>query len=337
MPHSGQRRLVVREMSVAIKNLTATLTVAGLLLSVVPGRVAAQVNRRDVPVASQPQQRFNSGQDIQPIYEGWVRNADGTFTFHFGYLNRNYRERPHVQIGANNFLSPGPADQGQPTYFYPRTQRYQFSVTVPATWDLNRELIWELRHNGSTQYAYAWLQPEWEIDRKNIYSILNLQRGRSNDELLGDVAPEVEVKATAEGVRLPGTAFLTAQVTDDGLPPELPDRARPVREPSLQRPDGAPDLPDNIPHYSKSLPERNGLSVYWHVYRGPADVDFELVGDSDGFDPWQEGYGGDGRTTGTFTTTATFRQPGTYLLRATASDGLLLTSTDIEVVVAGAP
>ena len=335
MPHLGQRRLVGREMSVAL-NLTAALTVAGLLLPVVPGKVVAQVNRRDVPVASQPQQRFNSGQDIQPIYEGWVRNADGTYTFHFGYLNRNYREQPHVEIGANNFLSPGPADQGQPTYFYPRTQRYQFSVTVPATWDLNQELNWELSHNGSTQYAYAWLQPEWEIDRQNIYSILNLQRGRSNDELLGDVAPEVEVKAAHAGVSLPGTAFLTAHVTDDGLPAELPDRARPVREPTLRRPDGAPDLPDNIPQYSKSMPERNGLSVYWHVYRGPADVDFDSVGDSDGFDRWREGYGGDGRTTGTFTTTATFSQPGTYLLRATASDGLLLTSADIEVVVTGA-
>jgi hypothetical protein len=335
MPHVGQKLLAVVERRVALV-LTA-VTAAGLLLTVAPGDVAAQVDRRDVPVAAQPQQRFDSGQDIQPIYEGWVRNADGTYTFHFGYLNRNYREQPHVQIGANNFLSPGPADQGQPTYFYPRTQRYQFSVTVPATWDLDRELIWELTHNGSTQYAYAWLQPEWEIDRKNIVSILNLQRGRSNDELLADAAPDVEVTTAHAGVRLPGTAFLTAQVIDDGLPPELPDRPRPAREPSLQRPDGAPDLPDNIPHYTKAMPARNGLSVYWHVYRGPADVDFELAGESEGFDSWQVGYEGDGRTTGTFTTTATFSQPGHYLLRATASDGLLLTSADIEVVVTGAP
>ena len=212
-------------MSMTIKHLTAELTVVGMLSPVTPGVVAAQVDRRDVPVVSQPQQRFNSGQDIQPIYEGWVGNADGTFTFHFGYLNRNYEEQPHLEVGANNFLSPGPADQGQPTYFYPRTQRYQFSVTVPATWGQNQELIWELTHNGSTQYAYAWLQPEWEIDRKNIYAILGLQRGRSNDELFADAAPEVEVEVTRARVTLPETTFLTARVSDDGLPPELPDRS----------------------------------------------------------------------------------------------------------------
>lgn len=326
-------------MSMTIKHLTAELTVVGMLSPVTPGVVAAQVDRRDVPVVSQPQQRFNSGQDIQPIYEGWVGNADGTFTFHFGYLNRNYEEQPHLEVGANNFLSPGPADQGQPTYFYPRTQRYQFSVTVPATWGQNQELIWELTHNGSTQYAYAWLQPEWEIDRKNIYAILGLQRGRSNDELFADAAPEVEVEVTRARVTLPETTFLTARVSDDGLPPELPDRSPRVREPSLRRPEGAPDLPDNIPQYSKPRPARNGLSVYWHVYRGPADVDFRLTGDgkSGGYNEWEEEYGGNGRTTGTFTTTATFSEPGTYRLRATTSDGMLLTSTDVDVVVTGAP
>ena len=36
----------------------------------------AQVDRRDIPIATQPQQRFNSGQDIQPIFEGWTRNED---------------------------------------------------------------------------------------------------------------------------------------------------------------------------------------------------------------------------------------------------------------------
>ena len=95
-----------------------------------PISATAQVNTRDIPMTAQPQQRFNIGQDLQPIYEGWVRNEDGTFTFHMGYLNRNYEEQPYVPVGPNNFFSPGPSDQGQPTYFYPRTQRYQFTVTA---------------------------------------------------------------------------------------------------------------------------------------------------------------------------------------------------------------
>ena len=67
----------------------------------------AQVDRRDIPIVTQPQQQFDSGQDVQPIFEGWERNDDGSLTFHFGYLNRNYREQPSIQIGPNNHFSPG--------------------------------------------------------------------------------------------------------------------------------------------------------------------------------------------------------------------------------------
>ena len=50
----------------------------GVLVGVAE-RAAAQVNRRDVPLVAQPQQRFSRGQDIQPIFEGWTRNEDGTY------------------------------------------------------------------------------------------------------------------------------------------------------------------------------------------------------------------------------------------------------------------
>ncbi len=316
-------------------NLFSRCTTAVWLLMVLivigaPGMVGAQVNSRDVPIVAQPQQRFNSGQDLQPIYEGWVRNDDGTFTFHMGYLNRNYAEQPHVPIGPNNFLSPGPPDQGQPTYFYPRTQRYQFSVTVPADWGPTQELIWELTHNGSTQHLYAWLQPEWEIDRKNIASILNLQRGRSNDDLYADGSPSVTIDPVPP-VTLPNTLTLMARATDDGLPVDLPERKPRIRDPTLQRPDDAPEIPDNIVTYTKPMPPRNGLAVQWIVYRGPAEVTF----DSDEYVAWEDGDEGDGKTSAVFTTTATFSEPGTYVLRAVASDGMILTPADTEVVVTG--
>ena len=227
-------------MSVSSRYRVSWGLLVGVLLGLTATEVAAQVNPRDVPIVTQPQQRFDTGQDIQPIYEGWVPNDDGTFTFHMGYLNRNYSEQPHVPVGPNNFFTPGPADQGQPTYFYPRTQRYQFTVTVPADWGERQELVWELTLNGSTQYLYAWLQPEWEIDRKNIYSILNLQRGRDNDALFADVPPEVTIEASQNTVTRPATLSLTARVTDDGLPLELPERQPRVRDPTLRRPEDAP-------------------------------------------------------------------------------------------------
>jgi len=49
----------------------------------------------------------------------------------FGYMNRNWEEEVVVPVGPNNNLTPGQPDQGQPTHFYPRRQRFVFKVTVP--------------------------------------------------------------------------------------------------------------------------------------------------------------------------------------------------------------
>src|SRR5262245_53559281 len=66
--------------------------------------------------------RHYSGENVAPVYEGWEKNADGTFSLVFGYLNRNYEEEPEIPVGANNNFSPGTADRGQPTHFYTRRQ-----------------------------------------------------------------------------------------------------------------------------------------------------------------------------------------------------------------------
>src|SRR5262245_61178907 len=90
-----------------------------------------------VPAAAQPDNvnfRFNSGQPIQPIYEGWQRNADGTISMHFGYINRNYAQELAIPVGSANGFAPGPADRGQPTLFQNRLHRQAFSVRLPAAW-----------------------------------------------------------------------------------------------------------------------------------------------------------------------------------------------------------
>ena len=84
----------------------------------------------DVRAQADPQNfLFNAGQTIQPFYDGWAHNPDGSFEMHFGYLNRNYVEEVQVQIGSNNRISPEGPDRGQPNYFYPRVNRRVFSVT----------------------------------------------------------------------------------------------------------------------------------------------------------------------------------------------------------------
>src|SRR6185503_2382798 len=78
------------------------------------------------------QNRFNSGQSVIPYYEGWIKNADGTFDLVFGYFNRNFQEEFSIAAGPDNKVEPGAVDQGQPTYFLSRRQRFVYRVKVPA-------------------------------------------------------------------------------------------------------------------------------------------------------------------------------------------------------------
>ena len=129
---------------------------------------------------------------------------------------------------------------------------------------------------------------------------------------------------------------LTARVTDDDLPTPVPERddslPRRRRDPTLVAPPGAPQIPDNIPSYTRPTPTRNHISVLWAVYRGPADADFEPYG----YQEWAEGMDGDGWTSGTFETTVIFEEPGDYRLRAFVSDAMLISHGDVEITVTAA-
>src|SRR3989338_5728602 len=69
-------------------------------------------------------QTFRKGQYIEPAYEGWRQNEDGTYNMMFGYHNENWEEELDVEIGDNNFFPPGDPDRGQPTHFLPRRNRF---------------------------------------------------------------------------------------------------------------------------------------------------------------------------------------------------------------------
>ena len=73
-----------------------------------------------------------NGQTVTPAFEGWYRNADGTYSISFGYYNRNTTEVVSVPIGPDNFVSPGNPNQGQPAFLYPRRNWGVFAVKVPA-------------------------------------------------------------------------------------------------------------------------------------------------------------------------------------------------------------
>src|SRR5512134_3113905 len=105
---------------------------------------------------------YLKGQSISPAFEGWEENPDGSFNMLFGYMNRNWEEELDIPIGPNNNIVPGQPDQGQPTHFYPRRNRFVFKVKVPKDWG-NKELTWTLTTAGKTERAYATLRPDYFV------------------------------------------------------------------------------------------------------------------------------------------------------------------------------
>ena len=250
-----------------------------------------------------PQTQFSSGQSVVPAYEGWIKNPDGTFTFVFGYFNRNWKEEPVIPVGPNNKLEPGPIDRGQPTFFHPRRQPWLFRVIVPADWG-QKELVWSLTVNGKTERAYAQLIPDEEILERTIMARGNLNPGEDDPN-----KPPVVSIAPVNGAAVSTPVTLTAMVTDDGLPkPRVPRTPRPEASKGQAQ----------INTSGRLLP--TGLNVSWYQYGGPAKAEF----DSRGPMPVNNGHA---------STMVRFTEPGTYILRALASDGALQKPAEVTVTV----
>jgi len=254
------------------------------------------------------QVRYATGQNVAPVFEGWEQNPDGTSSMIFGYLNRNYEEHVDIPIGPNNSVDLGGDDRGQPTHFYPRRQRFVFKVAVPKDWDKNRKVAWTLTSHGRTDVAKGWLQPEWELNQ-GVYSENN--GGGVLEE--GNQAPVVE-GSRAQTITLPSPLTLKVSAMDDGLP--KPPRRTPNA--AIATAAAAPANPD--PNNRRRSTQ--GLRIRWIQYRGPGKVTFEP-------DNAPAVYG----KPVDLTTKVSFSAPGTYLLRAIASDGQLESIHEVTVTV----
>jgi hypothetical protein len=248
------------------------------------------------------QVQYARGQDVAPVFEGWERNADGTFSMVFGYLNRNYEEELDIPVGPDNTIDLGTGagssgDRGQPTHFYPRRQRFLFRVVVPKDWNKEQKVIWTLKSRGKINQAKGWLQPVWELSEDVV--VENMGGGVPDPN---NKAPSLTI-GDVSTITLPDSATLTATATDDGLP-------KPYRK--------TPSNPDR-----DSQPRRpRGVDIKWIFYRGPGKATF---------DPQTSAvvYGEPVK----LTSKVSFSAPGTYVLRAIANDGQLFTSRDITVNV----
>lgn len=316
---------------------------------------------------------YNSGQNVAPGYEGWEEAPDGTKYFLFGYMNRNWEEELDVPVGANNgFTGPGSiaADQGQPTHFLPRRNRFVFRVKVPASFTAKDEMVWTLTTNGVTEKAFASLRDDYKVDDVVKASETGaLGAGSSSPEVRSNKEPVVKIEGDKNRtVKVGQPIELSAIMTDDGIPKRRAGGgsaavANAGSRPG-SRPEGAPAGGDaaaaggaqqnpNVialafrnraamsPPVRITVGKSVGLHLSWFVYRGEGQVTFDPFQ----IKPWEDTRAGANSpwapswqappvpADGRIPVKVTFSQPGTYVLRALADDGALTGGDNVTITV----
>ena len=304
---------------------------------------------------------YSSGQNVSPAFEGWEQNADGSFNMMFGYMNRNWEEEPVVPIGPDNNLSPGPPDQGQPTRFQPRRNRFVFKVRVPADWG-KKELVWTLTVKGKTEKAFASLREDSLVDNLVQASEQGaIGAGVSSPEIRANVAPEITIDTGERRAQVGQPLTLVAVAKDDGVPrPRFgPDsrEARLVAEararaaaaagnaspPVTNVPRGTMtfDPAAQRPPSAITVGSQTGLRHSCFVYRGAGRVTFtprqaKVWEDTraGANSPWAPRWMAPAiPEDGKYQVAVTFEDPGQYTIRCMASDGALNTYKDVVVNV----
>src|SRR6266540_3300685 len=231
-----------------------------------------------------------TGQGVTAAYEGWFYNKDGSISLLVGYFNRNQKQELDIPIGPNNRIEPGGPDLGQPTHFLAGRQYGVFAIKVPKDFG-TKQLTWTLTVNGQTNAIPMHTKAEWVVEpyedagSKNTPPALRFDiDGRTFS------GPPAGV-ATTLTAALAEPLVLATWATDETAKVNVVAAA-----PRRNRSAGTPPPPPP-------------LYVTWSKYRGPGAVTFASA--KPAIDKEQSGRA---------TTTATFSEPGDYILRLQAND-----------------
>jgi hypothetical protein len=230
-----------------------------------------------------------SGASVTGAFEGWFKNADGTFSLLLGYYSRNQKQEVDVPIGPDNRIEPGGPDRGQPTHFLPGRGWGLFAVKVPADFGENR-ITWSITANGRTTVIPASLKTEYEISP-------------FIEAAVGNTPPILSFEEKGPSVQGP-QGLIVERTVNFGTPLTL----------TVWVSDDA-----KFTNSSGARPKSLGppVTVKWVKYRGPGDVTFtperpevEKTERKDSGAPFN----------GKATTSVTFTEPGEYMLHITAND-----------------
>jgi len=230
-----------------------------------------------------------SGASVTGAFEGWFKNPDGSFSLLLGYYNRNQKQEVDVPIGPNNRIEPGGPDRGQPTHFMPGRGWGLFVVKVPADFGENK-ITWSIVANGKSTIIPASLKPDYEISPLVEAAVGNTPPVLSF-EGKGPFVQGPQGLITERATKLEHPLTLTVWVSDDA---------------KFTASSGA--RPRNL---------GSPVTVRWTKYRGPGTVTF--VQDRPEVEKVDRNETG-AVFSGKATTTATFSEPGEYVLHVAAND-----------------
>ena len=187
-------------------------------------------------------------QPIYPVYDGYLKNADGSYTLAFGYFSHN-GDTVTIPPGPNNGFAPTPGDRMQPTTFKPGHWRFQCAMVVAP--DFDGKMKWTLTYGGvTTGTSERMLQSNW-----------NLVEGAAQ---LG----KIDFKTVPKGVclnRPPTVRVLGVTARPNGPPPTI---------------NGAMSEEVNLfgSAHDEGLPRDKKFVVEWKMLKGPGTVTFTIPG-----------------------------------------------------------
>jgi hypothetical protein len=229
----------------------------------------------------------DSGQSLTGAFEGWFQNpANGSLTILVGYYNRNLKQEIDIPVGPANRIEPGGPDYGQPTHFLPGRQWGVFTIYVPKDFG-DKKLTWTLTANGKTTTIPLHLNSLWEVEPFREASGNTppaLSFSPEGPFVHGPVGPRASLTT-----KLPEPVALTIWAADDASAP-----------------------------LAGAQPRTPPVTLSWSKFRGPGVVTFgnerPSLEKADCKAPPSA------KIAGRATTTATFSEPGDYILRLVAND-----------------
>jgi len=231
----------------------------------------------------------DAGASVTGAFEGWFKNPDGTFSLLLGYYNRNQRQALDIPIGPDNRIEPDGPDRGQPTYFLPGRQWGMFRIQVPADFGDNK-ITWTITANGQTTVIPASLKVDYEISPFEEAAVKNSPPVLGFEEHGPTVQGPMGLMAS-KTAQVKQPMPLTIWLSDDG----------------------------KFTSSSGARPKTLGaaLAATWRKFRGPGEVTFANNKPAVTFAPADPK---SMRVSGKATTTATFSEPGEYILHVQIND-----------------